>query len=288
MIIGLCGKAGSGKDTVGDFLVRNHHFAKIALADPLKKICKEVFDFSDAQLWGPSEKRNEPDPRYLRQAKGSKGFWGVHLTAEDLERHEHLRPFKEEFEKEGCLPSPTEDVYLTPRYALQRLGTEWGRDCYPKIWIDLAVRTAKELLREPFHNLYYTPQCGVYEGVNVREVKGVVITDVRFKNEIDGLRERGAFLVRVTRPSAGLSGEASQHASEKEMDDIEDSLFDAIIRNDGTLNQLEMMVSMLPAALKSRQELQSLLRARQKDVEAGKIREISPSDIGNETPPFKR
>jgi len=43
MLIGICGKAGSGKDTVGHHLIRKYKFEQIALADPLKRLVKDVF-----------------------------------------------------------------------------------------------------------------------------------------------------------------------------------------------------------------------------------------------------
>ena len=49
-MIGLVGKKGSGKDTMADFLVSEYGYHKLAMADPLKKACKILFDFSDAQL----------------------------------------------------------------------------------------------------------------------------------------------------------------------------------------------------------------------------------------------
>lgn len=58
------GTAGSGKDTLADLLRDNDKFVKIALADPLKRIARDVYDFTDEQLWGPSANRNEPDKRY--------------------------------------------------------------------------------------------------------------------------------------------------------------------------------------------------------------------------------
>ncbi len=64
MIIGILGKAGSGKDTVADMLVNNHNLVKISFADPIKRFCMDVFDFSEEQLWGPSEFRNKIDDRY--------------------------------------------------------------------------------------------------------------------------------------------------------------------------------------------------------------------------------
>ena len=41
-IIGITGRAGSGKDTVGQFLVERYGFERIAFADPLKRIAREI------------------------------------------------------------------------------------------------------------------------------------------------------------------------------------------------------------------------------------------------------
>lgn len=79
MLIGLSGLAGVGKDTAADILVRDHSFTKVSLADPLKSICKEVFDFSYESLWGSSAERNVPDLRYglsPRHALQTLGTWG--------------------------------------------------------------------------------------------------------------------------------------------------------------------------------------------------------------------
>lgn len=49
MIIALCGKRRSGKDTVGAYLMKHHGFERKAFADPLKKATAILFDipFSD-------------------------------------------------------------------------------------------------------------------------------------------------------------------------------------------------------------------------------------------------
>lgn len=214
LIIGVCGKAGSGKDTIADILVRDLGFVKVAFADPLKRICKDVYDFTDEQLWGPSEKRNEPDFRYLHRKVGALGTM-------------------------AGVPSPPEDEYLTPRYALQKLGTEWGRDCYEPTWIEYGLRVAKKLLGEGYA-YKYSPQRGLeitFEA-GFQRPTGVVISDVRFLNEIEGLKEGGAKLVRVKRLNAGLKGQFSEHRSETEQDDIPDELFDFIVNNAGSLEDL--------------------------------------------------
>ena len=56
MIIGIIGQKGTGKDTVADYIVKSNDFKKISYAEPLKKICKELFDLTDEQLNDQHEK----------------------------------------------------------------------------------------------------------------------------------------------------------------------------------------------------------------------------------------
>ena len=210
-ILGLCGFAGSGKDTTADFLIQHHGFIRIALADPLKRICRDVFGFTDDQLWGPSASRNAPDLRYLRS-------------------------------------DPTLDAelqFLTPRFALQTLGTEWGRACYPDVWIDYALRAARQVLEEDFR---YDPKCGAW-GIDGR-TKGVVISDVRFLNEVQAIRSAGGRVWLITRTGAGLEGTAAQHRSEQEMNEIPRGLFECSILNEGTLEDLRSAVDYFVSATK--------------------------------------
>ena len=51
MLVGMCGKAGSGKDTVGDYLVSKYAFTRIALADPIKRLVKDVFVLDDHTVY---------------------------------------------------------------------------------------------------------------------------------------------------------------------------------------------------------------------------------------------
>lgn len=93
------------------------------------------------------------------------------------------------------------------RRLLQRLGTEAGRKTlWDTIWIDAA-----------------------FAGVSTDRV---VVTDARFFNEFDAIRERGGTIWRVERTGVGP---ANNHASEIEA--IDYPHFQMTIDNDGTLEQ---------------------------------------------------
>lgn len=215
MIVGICGEAGSGKDTVADFMVKNHGFVKISLADKIKQICKDVFDFSDEQLWGASKHRNEPDTRYFRYNVES---------------------------AHGNVPQ-----YLSPRHALQQLGTEWGRACYKNIWVDHTLRVAKALLTaDPKDGVFYDRKRGLgsFPGTTECDVaKGVVISDVRFYNEALAITNAGGRVIRLKRATS-LDESYQNHQSELEMKSLSDDIFHATINNqDFTLDQLEIAVA---------------------------------------------
>jgi hypothetical protein len=200
-IIGITGKAGSGKDTVADILVREHGFVKVALADPMKRVCRDMFQFTDQQLWGPSEFRNAPDLRYPREHS----FYHVVEAAICC----------------ACCGTPypeTGQCYLTPRFALQRLGTEWGRAAYPDVWLNFALRsTTLLLIGEKYRRHAYSGPRGIFDrgdGEGQEIVSGVVIPDVRFDNELAGIQREGSRIWH--RPGEGSLKEtpAAAHASE--------------------------------------------------------------------------
>lgn len=81
IVVGVIGKAGSGKDTVADHLVRDHGFTKMALADPIRKIVETVFfvDFSTYNTDRGMRDRPLPDyptwtVRKLQQIIGTEFF----------------------------------------------------------------------------------------------------------------------------------------------------------------------------------------------------------------------
>lgn len=94
------------------------------------------------------------------------------------------------------------------RALLQRLGTDAGRRILgDTIWIDVL--------------------CAKLAGG-----ADYVVPDVRFPNEADALRSRGALVIRIERPGYGP---ANTHPSETSMDAHP---FDGLIVNDGTTADL--------------------------------------------------
>jgi dephospho-CoA kinase len=50
LLIGLSGKAGAGKSTVGDYLAGAHGYAQFAFARALKEVVQKIFLFTDEQM----------------------------------------------------------------------------------------------------------------------------------------------------------------------------------------------------------------------------------------------
>lgn len=93
---------------------------------------------------------------------------------------------------EGSLKETPCDMLAgkTPRYAMQTLGTEWGRNIMGKdFWVGIAERRVIEAI-----------EWG----------RDVVIDDIRFQNEADMVRRLGGTVVGIK----GRGGIMSDHASE--------------------------------------------------------------------------
>jgi hypothetical protein len=215
----LCGVSRSGKDTIGDLLRDHHGFFKESFAAPMKEMVRLAFPaFRADDLYGESDKRNTQYIEY--PLSGDCVSCG--------------RPCQEERPEGGwtCLWScaacnRSYGTYLSPRLALQSLGTEWGRRLYKDVWVDAC-----------------------FSRIDAREgATPVVITDGRFLNEIRGSRRKGAFVVKLAR---GMSASTATHESEAELRSIPDAEFDYVFP-DVPLRRLEAEVErMLEAAKRAR------------------------------------
>ncbi len=212
MIIVLAGAMGSGKDTIGDILVKNHGFRKIAFADPLKKMAKLAFPaFTDEDLYGPSSKRATQYPQYP--------FSGICLhcgcVCDDAKDDptEAYWPEGFRYHCEPCDANYTE--FVSPRMALQSLGTEWGRRLYSNTWVDSAFEFIKMNPKTIFLPKGY-------------DAGDWVITDCRFKNEVEGSKKNGGLVVRLTR---NMGEATTSHASEAELKTIPVMEFDYVFDN---------------------------------------------------------
>ena len=289
MIVGICGVAGSGKDASADFLVRDHAFCKVAFADPLKRICQDVYDFTDEQLWGPSACRNAPD---LRWEHGARQYRAAALGDFETGRNRALASKAAELQWqedpvvlsyfESAVNYATEG-WLTPRHALQQLGTEWGRSCSPETWVRYAFNVHARLQTG---DTIYDAKTGIrgisFAGDLVKTKTDIIISDVRFKNEVDAIHAAGGKVVRVMRKERRATpalntpvfnevpntleeliantsflttlnkGKAAAHLSETEQLSIPDEYFDHHLVNGGTdLALLGAAVAGLAEALRA-------------------------------------
>ena len=254
----ICGGAGSGKDTLGGMLASALDGVCVAQADPMKQLAKLVFEFTDDQLWGPSESRNAPDPRFDEYQAWHRAFGN--LTEFGPTWLATVLPEKKPTSAWAALHSWFEDVKnvnftkrsLTARYVLQTLGTEFGRQQDPRMWNRYALTQGDLLLAGGYS--YNREHGAVADNSGLATNRGprpygvVVVTEGRFPNEAVGVKQRGGYLINVLNPEsdnssvekAGVSG----HASEKGIALIPRHWYDAMVVNDKAngLQALERVV----------------------------------------------
>lgn len=109
------------------------------------------------------------------------------------------------------------DRFPEVRRTLQNLGQSI-RDVHPNFWVNLAMDTVDSIAGP------------------------VVVTDCRYRNEVEALKARRFRIVRVVRPPHGGELTGHQHVSETELDDFRQ---DATAYNSGTLHQLDQRADQL-------------------------------------------
>lgn len=198
MIIGICGLIGSGKDTIADYLVRQHGYKKLSFADALKDSTAALLDWDREMLEG-----NSRESRNWRELPDE-------ILSKELGRE------------------------ISPRSFLQEYGTDIMRQHFHNdIWVILAK---KKMLENPETNY--------------------VISDVRFNNEKKVIKDLGGDLwvikrgeqpswwfdaIKTNNGSINFMRGYDVHESEYKWVDF-DSTFDAVIKNDKTIEELHEQV----------------------------------------------
>jgi len=85
--VGICGRIGAGKDTVADMLMElaPGKFHRYAIADPIRRIARDVFGFTDLQL-GDHALKEQVDPFWDMTPRRFMQLVGTELFRERLDR----------------------------------------------------------------------------------------------------------------------------------------------------------------------------------------------------------
>jgi len=134
-------------------------------------------------------------------------------------------PIKRMLMAVGVTPAEIEDKETilprfgaSPRFMMQTLGTEWGRDIVsPQLWTGLAYREANPILK-----------IGL----------GVVFDDLRFDNEAQLVKDMGGVIWCIERPNLA----SDSHVSER---GIDPKFIDHRLANFGTVAMLRETVTSL-------------------------------------------
>ena len=107
---------------------------------------------------------------------------------------------------------------LTYRQALIDIGTEVGRSYSDKVWLENFDHRYEQIL------------------VKKSPPNIIMVTDVRFRNEFDHLKDKGFFQIRLYRET-GMA--PIEHISETGQSSIKDEEFDYVLFNNKSLEDLK-------------------------------------------------
>lgn len=189
VLLAFAGKMYTGKDTAANIWVSRYakylrdinavsttptrDYARIAFADGIKSICKQLFNLTNEDVNTPEGKK--------------KSILLYNKTVREL---------------------------------LQGVGEGLRQSISPNIWVYSTMQKIDTILQiEACH---------------------ILVTDVRYINELNALKSRGFTLIKMVRNT----GVVDNHPSEQ---DLKDELFDYVIDNNGTMEELEQKLLLLPA-----------------------------------------
>ena len=208
-VIAISGWKRSGKDTIANHLVDKHGFKRVGFADPLKDMVAEEYDIPRVHCDDP-EFKESPIMKYPVTPRDSFAKDIADIMFLELRNKEGKRSRYDNFVSSQL---HNEQLYWTPR-ALCILKGSTNRSVVSNYWVTCAVN-----------------KIGFDQS---HKEKTYVISDLRYKNEVEQLRSFfGANLttVRVNRFDSSPSVDPSER-------DLDNGQFDVVISNKGTLEEL--------------------------------------------------
>jgi len=176
ILIGLAGKAGSGKSAVADYLVRRYGFIRFSFSDALYREVAAAFGLPDESLLRDRETKEVATPALALENCADGDFVELSLHLDSSNRCMHP---------------------LSPREVLQLWGTQYRRAQDPDYWIKRAEEWLEAVLMgAPYPEL--RPQLFVNDSV-------------RFENERDWIKDPDGNVWHLRRYNA-----APVHAHESE------------------------------------------------------------------------
>ena len=206
----ITGKAGSGKDTVGNYIAQHLGKDTYALAAPIKLLVAALLDKTVTEL---EDRRKKEKPDFYTVTVQSLDAAAIVYKGLGLEEYQDFHDAWEYWItlfRLKLTPWGTYETWLSPRHFLQLMGTEWGRGLDDQIWLKV------------------TPL-------------DVVVTDVRMDNEAQYFVDKGYTLVEVVRESQKAIS-SSDHLSEAGVDA---SVPRVVIYNDGSIDSLHLKLQKL-------------------------------------------
>lgn len=204
-IIGLCGLAGSGKDTVAQLLATHLRFSQLAFADALRAEVCQAYGI-DLSVLTRRDTKETPTPILALSRCGTDNGFAMALI-EQLKWLEPGKSVKDEF-----------SAPRSPRQIMQWWGTEYRRAYSgPDYWT--RALKARVHIQQQSHQFRH------------------VISDVRFANEAAAVRALGGVIWDIRRPGVK---QQSIHAS-----DVDGSRFapDLVIHNCHDIKHLQGVVT---------------------------------------------
>lgn len=202
IVVGLGGYLRSGKDTVADYLVSEYGFVKMGMSDPLHEMMMEFNPFIEV-----TDVEFCDDDRFVALNDYTNN--AAHSAEYRILSYGWMISYSGLTEALGYVEAKKIKGY---REALQKFGTDVVRNMIDEnTWVKLAQKRIRE---------------------QTEQGKNVVMTAIRFKNEVRLMHKVDAATLWINRPGTG--GE-SMHASEN---NVSYKDFGSVVENDDTLDRL--------------------------------------------------